>query len=91
MLARLEMWYNATMSTITVKDLENDIQGILHRVEDGESIIILRGNQPVAEVRPLASNSSEPRPFGLAAGELSVSADFDEPLPDDILRQFDGQ
>lgn len=84
------MWYNVTMSTITIQDLENDLQGILHRVEEGESMIVMRGHQPVAEVRPLGLNSTELRPFGLAAGEFTVPADFDEPLPDEILKEFEG-
>lgn len=88
---RLRMWYNSTMSTVTVQDLEKNVQGILHRVEEGESIIVVRGHQPVAEVRPLAFISTEPRPFGLAAGEFVVPNDFDEPLPHDVLKAFEGQ
>ena len=78
------------MSTITVQDLEKDVQGILHRVEEGESIIVLRGRVPVAEVRPLASNATELRPYGLATGEFTVPTDFDAPLSDEILKEFEG-
>ena len=31
------------------------------------------------------------RPFGLAAGEFTVPEDFDDPLPEDILRDFEGR
>jgi hypothetical protein len=31
------------------------------------------------------------RPFGLCAGEFTVPADFDDPLPEDILRDFEGE
>ncbi len=31
------------------------------------------------------------RPFGLCAGEFVVPDDFDDPLPEDILRDFEGQ
>lgn len=31
------------------------------------------------------------RPFGLAAGEFVVPDDFDDPLPEEILRDFEGQ
>ena len=79
------------MSTITVQELERDPRGILHRVEAGESITVVRGDQPVAEVHPAASRTDEPRPFGLAAGQITVAADFDAPLPEEILREFEGQ
>lgn len=79
------------MSTITIQELERDPRGILHRVEAGESITVVRGDQPVAEVRPAASKTDEPRPFGLAAGQIKVAADFDEPMPEEILKKFEGQ
>ncbi len=85
------MWYNTSMSTITVQDLERDPRGVLHRVEAGESIIVVRGDQPVAEVRPAASKANEPRPFGLAAGQFTTPASFDEPLPEEILKGFEGR
>ena len=31
------------------------------------------------------------RPFGLCAGEFTVPDDFDEPLPDHVLREFEGR
>jgi antitoxin (DNA-binding transcriptional repressor) of toxin-antitoxin stability system len=79
------------MSTVTVQELERDPRSVLHRVEAGESITVVRGDQPVAEVRPAASKRVEARPFALAAGQFTVPADFDEPLPDDILREFEGR
>ncbi|MFN8492337.1 MAG: hypothetical protein U0350_32350 [Caldilineaceae bacterium] len=30
------------------------------------------------------------RPFGLCAGEFTVPEDFNEPLPDEILAEFEG-
>ena len=32
----------------------------------------------------------QPRPFGLCAGEFVTPDDFDDPLPTDILRDFEG-
>jgi hypothetical protein len=31
------------------------------------------------------------RPFGLCAGAFTVSEDFDEPLPEEILSAFEGK
>ena len=30
------------------------------------------------------------RPFGLCAGEFTVPDDFDDPLPEEILKEFEG-
>jgi antitoxin (DNA-binding transcriptional repressor) of toxin-antitoxin stability system len=31
-----------------------------------------------------------PRPFGLCKGEIEISDDFNDPLPEEILREFEG-
>ena len=31
------------------------------------------------------------RPFGLCAGEFAVPDDFDDPLPKEILKEFEGR
>jgi antitoxin (DNA-binding transcriptional repressor) of toxin-antitoxin stability system len=62
----------------------------LQRVTAGETFVILQANQPVAEIKPIAIEATTLRPFGLCAGEFVVPDDFDEPLPEDIIRQFEG-
>jgi antitoxin (DNA-binding transcriptional repressor) of toxin-antitoxin stability system len=78
------------MTIVTVQDLERDPQGFLHRIEAGESLTLVRGEQPIAEVRPIAPKTAEPRPFALCAGQFTVPADFDKPLPAEFLDQFEG-
>jgi antitoxin (DNA-binding transcriptional repressor) of toxin-antitoxin stability system len=71
------------MSTVTVQDLQRDPTGLLNRVEAGERLLVVRDDRPVAELRPVPSPLSTPRPFGLCAGAFTVPDDFDAPLPDD--------
>lgn len=78
------------MSTISVQDLQRDLLAFLHRVEAGESFLVVRDEHPLAEVRPVPAPPSQPRPFGLCAGQFSVPADFDRPLPDEVLTEFEG-
>ncbi len=82
--------YNDRMSSISVQEIERDPLAFLRRVEAGEGFVVLRGEQALAEVRPLATAAAQPRPFGLCAGQFTVPADFDQPLPDDILKHFEG-
>ncbi|MGK7956441.1 MAG: prevent-host-death protein [Crocosphaera sp.] len=42
------------------------------------------------ELKPI-TNNKQLRPFGLCAGEFTVPDDFDDPLPEDILKSFEGQ
>lgn len=79
------------MDTVSLQDLQQDPGSVLDRAEAGERIIVFRGGRPVAELRPLAPFFRGLRPVGLAAGSFTVPADFDEPLPEDVLRDFEGQ
>ena len=78
------------MSSISVQDIQADPSAFLRRVEAGEAMVVVRGGQPLAEVRPVATGGIQPRPFGLCAGQFTVTADFDQPLPDDIVEEFEG-
>jgi antitoxin (DNA-binding transcriptional repressor) of toxin-antitoxin stability system len=78
------------MNTISVKDIQRDPSAFLRRLESGESFLVVREEQPLAEVRPIAKAATQPRPFGLCAGQFTVPADFDSPLPDEILKEFEG-
>ena len=82
------------MTTISVEEIERDLARCLARVKAGETLVVVEAEKPVAELRPVATSEPEgqaPRPFGLAAGEFTVPDDFDDPLPEAILRQFEGK
>lgn len=79
------------MKTVTLSDLQRDPLGLLSRVEAGERLLVIRDNRAVAELRPIAATRTDPRPFGLCAGEFSVPEDFDAALPEEVLREFEGR
>jgi antitoxin (DNA-binding transcriptional repressor) of toxin-antitoxin stability system len=78
------------MSTISVQDIQRDLLAFIRRVEAGESFLVVRGDHALAEVRPVAAPAMQLRPFGLCAGHFTVPADFDRPLPEEILKEFEG-
>ena len=79
------------MNAISLQDLQRDPAALLDRVEAGERLIVSRDGRPVAELRPIDSPQSAPRPFGLAAGAFTVPDDFDSSLPEDFLWEFEGR
>lgn len=79
------------MSTISVQDIQQNLQAFLQRVKAGEAFIIVQGGKPLAEIRPTPAPAKQPRPYGLCVGQFSVPADFDKPLPEEIIRDFEGQ
>jgi antitoxin (DNA-binding transcriptional repressor) of toxin-antitoxin stability system len=79
------------MTTISIHEVQRDPLGWLRRVEGGETLVVLRDERPVAEIRPVPPVAHGRRPFGLCAGQFTVPDDFDRLLPDDLLQDFDGR
>jgi antitoxin (DNA-binding transcriptional repressor) of toxin-antitoxin stability system len=74
----------------TIAEVEKHPSQYLNRVLEGETVVLVRNDLPVAEIRPLNA-SLGPRPIGLGAGDFVVPDDFDAPLPDDLLDAFEGK
>ena len=54
---------------------------ILEKVRKGQVFFITKRGQPIAELRPVSSPERRPR-FGCDRGRVSISADFDAPIPE---------
>lgn len=52
--------------------------------------MIVASGKSVAEMRPIGLSSEFLRPFGLCVGEFTVTDDFDAPLPEHIIQEFEG-
>ena len=78
------------MVKVSLEEIQQNLPAYLQRVEAGETIIIVRAGQPVAEVKPVVGHPKTSRQFGLCAGEFTVPENFDAPLPEDILHAFEG-
>lgn len=80
---------NSPIVQVSVEDIERDLLAYLQLVENGETLVIVKTGKPVAELRPIFSNVIKLRPFGLCAGEFTVPDDFDDPLPEEIIQDFE--
>ena len=72
-----------TTKTIDVQDTQPQWSELLPLVTAGTEIILTEGSLPVARLLPFAAETS-PRVPGLHAGAVWMSADFDDPLPDEF-------
>ena len=74
---------------VSIEEIKHDFAAYLQRVKAGETLIIVQAGKPLAEIKPIASKTTALRPFGLCAQEFTVPDDFDEPLPENIIREFE--
>ncbi len=76
---------------MSLDEIKRDLPDFLRRVEAGETLVILKSGKPLAEIKPIKRRLSKVRPYGLCEGEFVVPEDFDAPLPDNIIKEFEGQ
>ncbi len=76
------------MGVFNIHDAKTNLSRLLERVEQGEEIIIARSGRPIANLVRVAVLPREP---GRLKGRISLGAEFDEPLPEEILAAFLGK
>jgi antitoxin (DNA-binding transcriptional repressor) of toxin-antitoxin stability system len=80
-----------SMIRVNIHEAKTHLSKYLDRLAKGETIILCKRNQPVAEIRPLPIARKTRRPIGLAKNKLKISKKFFDPLPDDLLDAFEGK
>jgi antitoxin (DNA-binding transcriptional repressor) of toxin-antitoxin stability system len=80
--------YKSTMIRINIHEAKTHLSRYLAKLAKGETILVCRRNQPIAELRLLPSPGGQKRRLGGAKGLLSIPPAFFEPLPDDLLQGF---
>ena len=74
---------------VNVYAAKTHLSRLIDRVNAGEEVVISRHGRPVARLVP--PNDAPPkRKLGTLKGKIWVSDDFDAPLPDDVLKLFEG-
>jgi prevent-host-death family protein len=72
---------------VGVHEAKTNLSALLRRVAGGEEITINSGGRPVAKLVPVQRGAA--RVFGRDRGLFEVPDDFDAPLPDDLLNEFE--
>lgn len=78
------------MTTINIYDAKTQLSKLVEQAASGQDVIIARSGKPVARLTRLQPAPRTIR-FGLLKGKAKVAADFDAPLPAEILSQFEGR
>lgn len=79
------------MIQVAIDRIGQDLPAYLQRVEAGETVVIVKAGKPMAEIKPVVPASKKLRPCGLCAGDFTVPDDFDSPLPEHTIQEFEGK
>ena len=73
---------------VNVHEAKTHLSRLLARVAKGEEVILAKAGKPVARLLPIAVPGK--RVLGQDEGKVFIAEDFDAPLPEDILADFEG-
>lgn len=77
----------STVRSVGVHEAKTHLSELLRLVDAGQEIEIRRGREPVARLVPVAPTTH--RQLGFDEGRFVVPDDFDAPLPDRLLAEFE--
>ena len=77
------------MQIINIHEAKTQFSKLIEAVTQGEEIVIAKAGKPAAKLVPIQAKTPVRRP-GALKGKMRIAADFDAPLPDDVLASFEG-
>lgn len=78
------------MKRVNIHQAKTSLSKLVERAEAGEEVIIARAGKPAAKLVPL-TRARGSRQLGLLDGKFKIPHDFNKPLPESILRAFEGR
>lgn len=75
---------------VNIHDAKTHFSKLINQALSGEEIIIAKGGKPLIRLTPY-SEEPKHRHGGQFKGLIEVSDDFNDPLPEDILKLFYGE
>jgi prevent-host-death family protein len=76
------------VTEVGVHEAKTHLSRLLRRVAAGEEVVITSGGRPAAKLVPITT--AAPREFGFDRGILEIPDDFDTPLPEQLIGEFEG-
>lgn len=76
--------------TVNIHAAKTHLSKLLARVQRGEEIVLAKAGKPVAKLVPIVQPRPDRKP-GSARGKFTIHDSFDDPLPEDIQKYFEGR
>lgn len=73
---------------INIHEAKTHFSKLIERVRHGEEIIIAKAGVPTAKIIPISEKKLIRKP-GSLQGKIKISSDFDAPLSDEVLDEFE--
>jgi antitoxin (DNA-binding transcriptional repressor) of toxin-antitoxin stability system len=70
------------MVTVRIQEAQAQLLDLIHRLQDGDEVVITENDQPVAKLARTEPRQHWPCKAGSAKGKIWMAPDFDSPLED---------
>jgi prevent-host-death family protein len=77
-------------NVINIHEAKTHLSRIVDEVAAGAEIIIAKAGKPMARLSPIGT-SAKPKKLGQLKGKIKVPDDFNAPLDEETLAQFEGR
>lgn len=78
------------MESVNIYDAKTRLSQLVDRAAAGDDVIVSRNGKPLVRITRLTLPKRRVT-FGVLKGRVKIAADFDAPLPDDVLAGFEGR
>jgi prevent-host-death family protein len=76
------------MQTFNIHQAKTQFSKLVDAAMHGEEIIIAKAGKPAVRLVPFEEPIQQ-RYFGALKGKIKIAKDFDAPLPEDVLKDFE--
>jgi prevent-host-death family protein len=79
------------MPTVNIYEAKTQLSKLVDLASSGTDVVIARAGKPTARLTSLRTKEKRSINFGALEGKGWIAEDFDAPLPDELLAQFEGR
>lgn len=79
------------MKPVSICDARTRFSELVDRAAAGEDVVVSRNGNPLVRITRLEGGQKPRIKFGVLKGKIKMAADFDAPLPAEVLAEFDGR
>lgn len=73
---------------VNIHAAKTNLSKLIKKVSEGEEVVIARSGKPVAKIVAYKTEARNRVP-GSARGMISIAPDFNEPLSEEVLKDFE--
>lgn len=78
------------MHHVNIHEAKTHFSKLVDAAMAGKEIVITKAGKPAAKLVPYCTEIRKAIHFGVMKGEIEIVTDFDAPLPDEIVADFEG-